>query len=525
MGKDFDVIVIGSGFGGAVMSCRMAEQGHKVLILERGRRWTPDQYPRKPTDDWIYDPHRPEKLNGWIDLRVYKHMGIAQTAAVGGGSQIYANVSVEAPKWLFDDGWPQDITYDELVPHYATVGKMLGLEQIPDHQMTVRSKLMKAAAEKLGYGERFDKVDLAVTFDKDYDPEQLEDPFDEKHSKTFTNAFGQKQGTCIHLGNCDIGCDVLAKNTLDLNYLAAAEAKGAEVRPLHLVTTIEPENGGYRVHFDRLEGGKRFPDSERAAKVVIAAGSLGSTELLLRCRDQYKTLPDVSRHLGLGWSSNGDFLTPAFYDHKVDPTKGPTITSVINFLDGKETKGERFWVQEGGLPPLLDDYLKARRHGGIKNRRAQAVLDSVSKYLENHRPLSNAMPWFGQGIDKANGRFSLRRRWFSFWRKELYLDWDPKDAEGVINGMADMHVKLSEAGGGKPIVPPTWTLFKFLVTPHPLGGCNMGDTIENGVVDHSCRVFGYDNLWVADGAVIPEAIGKNPSRTIAAVAERAAGLV
>ncbi|MEM7354396.1 MAG: GMC family oxidoreductase [Acidobacteriota bacterium] len=522
---NYDVIVIGSGFGGAVMSCRLAEQGHKVLVLERGRRWTPEQYPRKPTDDWIYDHERPEKLNGWIDLRLYHHMGVAQTAAVGGGSQIYANVSVEAPKWIFDEGWPQEITYDELVPHYKTVGKMLDLQQIPDHQMTTRSKLMQEAAEKMGFPERFDKVDLAVTFDKDYDPSKLDDPFDKKHSKEFTNSFGKKQGTCIHLGNCDIGCDVLAKNTLDLNYLAVAESKGAEVRPMHLVTTIEPHDGGYKVHFDRIENGERIEGQETAAKVVIAAGSLGSTELLLRARDQYKTLPDLSDHLGVGWSSNGDFLTPAFYDREIDPTMGPTITSVINFLDGKETNGERFWVQEGGLPPLLDDYVKAKLDDGMGNRKMQMLLDAIRKHLQDHRPLRNAMPWFGQGIDKANGRFYLRRKWWNPKRREFCLDWKPQDAEGVINGMADMHVKLSKATGGKPVVPPTWTLFKFLVTPHPLGGCNMGNDASSGVVDHGCKVFGYDNLWVVDGAVIPEAIGKNPSRTIAAVAERAAALV
>ncbi len=524
MGHDFDAIVIGSGFGGAVMSCRLAEKGLKVLVLERGRRWKPEEYPRKPTDDWIYDVERPEKHNGWVDLRLYRHMGVAQTAAVGGGSQIYASVQVEAPKWIFEEGWPAEITYDELVPHYKSAGEMLDVQQIPDNQMTTRSKLMKEAAEKMGYPERFDKVDLAVTFDESYNPADLDDPFDEKHSKQFTNKFGQKQGTCIHLGNCDIGCDVLAKNTLDLNYIAVAESKGAEVRPMHLVSHIEPKDGGYTVHFDHIKDGHRNPGSETAKRVIVAAGSMGSTELMLRCRDQYKTLPDLSDHLGVGWSSNGDFLTPAFYDRDIDPTVGPTITSVINYLDGKESDGERFWVQEGGLPPVLDDYVKARLDGGAKGR-TRLVLEALRKHLQDNRPLANVMPWFGQGVDRANGRLSLKRKWlFTPWRRKLHLRWDPSDAKGVIDGLAGMHVKLSEATGGKPVVPPTWTLLHYLVTPHPLGGCNMGNDASSGVVDHACRVFGYDNLWVVDGAVIPEAIGKNPARTIAAVAERAASL-
>ncbi len=519
----FDVIVIGSGFGGAVMACRLAQKNLKVLILERGKRWHPDNLPMQ-TGDWIYDPDRPEKHSGWADIRLYKHMGIAAGAAVGGGSLIYANVSVKAPKEIFDVGWPKEVTYDELLPHYATVEKMLDLQEIPDHQMTKRSKLMQDAAKALGYGKRFEKVKLAVSFDEKYDPYKLENYRDEKHSKPFTNAHGKKQGTCIHLGDCDIGCKVLAKNTLDLNYIADAEAKGAEARPLHLVHTIEPSDGGYTVHFDRIEDGRRIPGSETAERVIVAAGSVGSTELLLRCRDQYQTLPKLSGRLGIGWSSNGDFLTPAFYkDRDVDPTMGPTITSVINFLDGKETGGEKFWVQEGGLPPVLTDFVTKALQGGARGR-VRLVLEHLREHLQKDGPIDGMMPWFGQGIDRANGRFYVKRRWWWPWRWDLKLDWRPQDAEGVINGMMNMHVKLSEATGGKAVPPPTWTKLHWLVTPHPLGGCNMGDSAENGVVDHRCRVFGYDNLWVVDGAVIPEAIGKNPSRSIAAIAERAAAL-
>lgn len=528
MSKNFDAIVIGSGFGGAVMAFRLAEKGLKVLILERGRRWAPQEYPRDPAKlkEWVYDHERPEKSNGWADLRFYKHMGVAQGAAVGGGSLIYANVSVRAPKEIFDVGWPQEITYDELTPYYDTVGEMLAVRKIPEHQMTKRSALMKEAAEKLGWGDRFEKVELAVSFDDEYDPYKLKNYRDPEHSKSFTNAQGQQQGTCIHLGNCDIGCEVKAKNTLDLNYIPAAEALGAEVRPLHKVRTIEPADGGYRVYFDRIEGDRLVPGSETATRVIVAAGSMNSTELMLRCRDQYKTLPNLSDHLGIGWSSNGDFLTPAFYKGRdVDPTMGPTITAVVNFLDGKVSGGEKFWVQEGGLPPVLTDYINLKLQGGARGK-IKLLLEAMRHHLQEDGPIDNVMPWFGQGIDRANGRLVLRRKWFfTPWKKELYLDWEPSDAEGVINAMIDKHKELSEATDGTPVVPPTWSLAKWLITPHPLGGCNMGDNAATGVVDHRCRVFGYDNLWVVDGSVIPEAIGKNPSRTIAAVAERAAALV
>ena len=125
MAHSFDVIVIGSGFGGAVSACRLAEKGMKVLILERGRRWDPKDYPRKPGDAWVFDSDEPHKQNGWLDLRFLDDMIVAQCAGVGGGSLIYANVSVEPKKELFDKGWPAEITLDELKPYYKKVGKML----------------------------------------------------------------------------------------------------------------------------------------------------------------------------------------------------------------------------------------------------------------------------------------------------------------------------------------------------------------------------------------------------------------
>ena len=138
--------------------------------------------------------------------------------------------------------------------------------------------------------------------------------------------------------------------------------------------------------------------------------------------------------------------------------------------------------------------------------------------------MDHLMPWFAQGRDAADGKFSLRRRWFGlFGRKQLHLDWDISRSEPVINAIVSMHKRLAEATEGRPIVPPTWTWAKSLITPHPLGGCNMGDDAIRGVVNHKGELYGYRNLYVADGAIIPEAIGANPSKTIAALAERIAG--
>ncbi|MCH7665479.1 MAG: GMC family oxidoreductase [Acidobacteria bacterium] len=520
----FDVIVIGSGFGGAIMGCRLAEKNHRVLILERGRRWPVEDYPRKAGDAWFYDPNLPVSCNGWIDLRIFGDMSVIQGAGVGGGSLIYANISVEAPPEIFKVGWPPEITYRELKPYYDLVARTMNVQEIPSNQVPRRFDLMKEAAEKIGHGDRFGPLPLAVTFDKNWSYD-LEDPFNERHSKTFTNAQGQEQGTCVHLGMCDLGCPVKAKNTLDLNYLPLAEQHGAKIRPLHIVKTIEPDAGGYKVSFDRIKDGRLIPGSETAAKVVVAAGSLGSTELLLRCRDQYKVLPRLSPFLGRNWSSNGDFLTPAFYDDReINPSQGPTISSAIDFLDGSEN-GARFFIEDGGFPDLLEGYLEEVSKSAKGSRSKRFLLRRLAKHRARKPPFSNVMPWFAQGIDAADGRFFLGRKWYAPWKRTLKLDWDIGRSKQLIDGIVAMHKRLSEATGGDPWVPPTWTVLRNLVTPHPLGGCNMGVTPENGVVNHRGQVFGYDNLFVVDGAIIPEAIGRNPSRTIGALAERAAALI
>ena len=524
--EHIETLVIGSGFGGAVMALRLAEKGSRVVVLERGRRWEVKDYPSMSGRHWLWDERRPERRNGWLDLRYFGDMSVAAGAGVGGGSLIYANVSIEARADTFEQGWPEAVRYADLQPHYATTGRMLGVMPLPANQFTPRTRLMRDAAEAIGAGDRFKVLPQAVRFDPEWHY-RLDRPFDYRHSKTWTNAQGRQQGTCVHCGNCDIGCPVQAKNTLDLNYLAAAEQQGAEIRALHHVRCISPhEDGGYEVRVRDLAAGRDL--SLRADRVVVAAGSVGSTELLLRCRDQYGTLPALGPMLGKGWLSNGDFVTPAFYPSRdVSPTRGPTISSAIDFLDGSRD-GARFFVEDGGLPDLLANRLRRRKRwllgrAPIERNYLASVLKNV---VDSRDPLSGMMPWFGQGVDEPGGEFSLGRRWYAPWRRDhLRLAWDYRAAEKAVQGLADMHVQLSEATGGSPRVPVTWRWFRNLVTPHPLGGCNMADTREKGVVDHRGEVFGYPGLFVMDAAVVPVALGLNPSRTIAALAELAASRI
>jgi cholesterol oxidase len=563
---DYDAVVIGSGFGGAVTACRLAEAGYRVLVLERGFRWGPSRgyrdecdqagqrrdsdvmpFPRRGRDAWLWDHKHPERSSGWIDFRDFPFMAVAQGAGVGGGSLIYANVVIDADPKSFDEGWPRGINWwQELRPYYEKVGSMLELQKVPEKQRSERLKLLKEAADRSNLTDRFRLLDLAVRFDDklSYDSSQRPDPM---KSVREMNRYGAWQGTCAHLGNCDIGCEVGAKNTLDKNYLFVAEKKGAEIRPRHLVRCIEPGRDGYRVHFDRIEKGRFEAGSVSGRIVVVAAGSLGSTELLLRCKEQYRTLPKLSACLGRNWSSNGDFATPTFhfFRRNLYHGRGVAFAGSINFLDGgpyaagaPHQQRPGFNIEDGGFPHqavgALIRHMAMNRGTDVRLRHKiihltvrilVAVHDAVHRASESPplrplrrvlqwaNPFNRLMPWVAQGQDAANGVLSLKDG-------ELSLEWPYETSKDVINRTYEMHKKLAHATRGTVLPPITWTWFHSLITPHPLGGCNMGSDAEHAVVNHKGEVFGYERLYVADGSIVPEAIGVNPAKTIAALAER-----
>src|SRR4051812_36262801 len=168
MSRQLDAIIIGSGFGGAITACRLAEKGMKVLVLERGRRWDVHQYPRKAGDAWIFNHNDPARHNGWLDMRFFKNMTVAQAAGVGGGSLAYSSVAMEANPDIFRKGWPAEINYAELKPYYDKVAGEMNLQSLPDGQLTQRFKLAREAAHNLGYEDRFRKAPLAVSFSEDW---------------------------------------------------------------------------------------------------------------------------------------------------------------------------------------------------------------------------------------------------------------------------------------------------------------------------------------------------------------------
>lgn len=519
---DYDVVVIGSGFGGAVAACRLAENGAKVLVLERGRRWSPENFPRQIADPWLFSHRWPHRLNGWLDLRVYSQMIVLLGAAVGGGSLSYAGVLVAADRERFDAGWPSEITADTLAPFYEVARRMLHAATVPDGQETHRARIMNRAAKALGFTDRLGKVPLGITFDDQYSYE-LRDPISAKHSKSFVNAQGVQQGTCVHLGNCQVGCEVLAKNTLDLNYLANAEQQGTEIRPLHVVRCIEPNGTGYRVRYDRVSRGCLIAESVTAERVVLAAGSLGSTEMLLRCRDEYRTLPNISSALGKFWSANANVMTSASYPKNIEVHQGigPMISTSLNFMDGKVSP-HRFVIEDDGLPNFVLNALAGRHYDSWLSRLLGKRLHRGYGELN---PMDQEMMWLGAGIDAGDGRLGLKRAFFAPWRKDLSLDWASQDSRGETETIFAVHSQLSKVEGGTAKVSPMLKYLGMSNTVHPLGGCAMSSDPAKGVVDHRGEVYGHPKLFVLDGSIVPKPLGRNPSLTIAALAERGAELI
>jgi cholesterol oxidase len=321
-----------------------------------------------------------------------------------------------------------------------------------------------------------------------------------------------------------IGCVNGAKKTLDKNYLAQATAQGAEIWPLSMVTHIsEGPDGAWRVHYLDVAEGRQRKRQIVGKRVILAAGSIGTPEILLRSRDSFRTLKKLPRALGRGWSPNGDFLTLAKYpapDHPLlHPTKGPTIGARIDLLDGVDLPDDnvtgydgRIFVEDGGLPNFGAHLMRPwKDKGGLKG----AIYRKASDLTD----FSDMIPWFGQSIDAADGEFALRNP-MMFWRARTRLNWNPQGSVSALDTFSDVHIAMTLATGGEPLPSWTWKRLRMLVTPHPLGGCNMAAAAGAGVTNHMGEVFGFDNLFVMDGSVIPRAIGRNPSKTIAAVAER-----
>ena len=275
--------------------------------------------------------------------------------------------------------------------------------------------------------------------------------------------------------------------------------------------------------FDRIHQGRLVRGEESASHVILAAGSLGSTELLLRCRDEHSTLPAVSRALGQGWSANANVLSMATYKEgsRVQQTLGPSISGMIDFMD-RTSNGQQFVIEDDGFPNLLLNSLRACLAAGTRSDLGQSVLKQIEEHVRGDERSRNVMVWLGAGMDAADGQLTLKRPLLAPWTRTLNLRWKADQSQAVVEAIMAVHRSMTEATGGTLTPNAAWSLFKSMVTLHPLGGCRMGVTSDTGVVNHLGQVFGYPNLYVVDGSIFPTPIGRNPSHTIAALAERVA---
>jgi len=516
MRAEYDAVVIGSGFGGSVAACRLSQAGLSVALFERGRRYDgPNAFPRNfrdVGDGWLW-AHR----QGLFDVKEISEMTVVQSAAYGGGSQIYANVHLRMPTDAFGRSWPRTINREALDPYYDLVAYMLDIKPITaedSRRIPPKTWLMRDVAGHLDRAAQFCYPDLAINFG------------DTTHLTP--NKFGVPQRGCNHCGECDIGCNQRAKNTLDMNYLPIAESsQRVDVSTRCEVVKIERAGKQYRVHVrDHAQEQTRTVVSDA---VFVCGGAINSTELLLRCRDDYGTLPLLSPALGQHYSGNGDYLAFAFDtdpSRPFTPSQGPTITTAMVY-DGAEV-GERQWFifQEGGYPRQIAGLLQLlnpqryklnfEQIGLLKGELSADLRQRARSASGEEAPEGvNSAVFLAMGRDRANGRIRLLPG-----TQALQICWDTASNMGLYSAQERFSNDVATALKGVLGYNPFWKLLRQPVSVHNLGGCVMAEDASQGVVDEHGEVFSYPNLFVMDGACLPAATGVNPSHTIAAVAER-----
>lgn len=527
----YDVAVIGSGYGGAVMAARLAP-GRRLCVLERGKEWLPNDFATGLADTLAQFRSAARPL-GLFDYRTGGTVDVLSGSGIGGTSLINSSVVLAPDRDIFAR-WPQSIqsayASGAMDVYEARVRTMLAVDQVAEADALRKNWFHLSSAkarQRQGVAVTAQSVPLAVNL---------------RRYPTQQNAQGVWQNACIHCGDCVAGCRTGAKNSLDVNYLPLARSGGAQIFSRIEVDWLERmADGRWRIHYlVRSDGAAPVPGQVIAASVVIAAGSLGSTQILLRSRAHGLAL---SPALGTRFSTNGDLLGLA-YNTRVQTNimgfggaappfglkhAGPTITAMADYRGGGRPVDQRFLVQDAAIPSALVDAMRVAMPlaagGGFDFPGTQRIgRDALRRRSDG--ALNHSMVYLGIGHDSASGRIELdgsgnaRVVWPNLMQEPF-----------GVRMRAEMQAHAQAFGGRYADSPRSSPLFGgVMTTVHPLGGCPMADRVEDGVVNADGQVYNpnggaqavYPGLRVVDGAIAPASLGANPLLTIAALAERAA---
>ncbi|MET9846963.1 GMC oxidoreductase [Streptomyces ossamyceticus] len=550
MSYDYDVIVVGSGFGGSVTALRLTEKGYKVGVLEAGRRFTRDSLPKNSWDlkNYLWAPAL--GMYGIQRIHLLGNVMVLAGAGVGGGSLNYANTLYVPPKPFFEDPQWKDITdwQEELKPYYDQARRMLGVRLNPT--MTPSDVHLKAAAERMGVGDSFHMAPVGVFFGdgEDADGKAKAAPGDQVPDPYFGGA-GPARNACTECGECMTGCRHGAKNTLNENYLYLAEKAGAIVHPMTTVVALtEDSQGGFAVTTlptderrkagrGKGRGGSRGGSGGRvfkARRVVLAAGTYGTQTLLHRMKAGGQ-LPHISDRLGMLTRTNSEALVGAQTDKRryrkahgtdVDFTRGVAITSSIHPDENTHIEPVRYGKGSnamGGLSILQVPYAggtasdasrvlgwlaHAAKHPllvarSLSNRRwsERTIIGLVMQSLDNSLTTRLKPKGPGKGLLTARQGHGAP---------------NPKQIEAASAAASTIAAEINGFAGSN-----VGELMGTPLTAHFLGGCPIGATPEEGVIDPYHRLFGHPGISVVDGAAVSANLGVNPSLTITAQAERA----
>ncbi len=510
----YDVLVIGSGFGGSVSALRLTEKGYRVGVLEAGRRFEADDFAASSWDlkRFVWFPRL--GLRGIQRLTLLKNVLALSGAGVGGGSLVYANVLLEPHEGFFVDPQWRDLAdwRAELAPYYARARRMLGVAPVP--HSTPADDVLRAVAAELEAAATFQPTPVAVWFGTP--GVEVADPY-------FGGAGPTRTG-CIGCGGCMVGCRHNAKNSLDKNYLYLAEKGGAEIHAEHEVVDVAPRpQGGYTVVTERPGAWmRRRRRVFTADQVVFSAGALGTVRLLLELRDTGR-LPALSPRLGHLVRTNSEAIVGATARNtEVDYSQGVAITSSIEPDPHTRIEPVRYGRGSnamGLLGTVLTDgggrVPRWLRHLGNVARHPVVFLRSLSVRRWSERTVMLLV------MQSRDNSLRLYRRGGPFGTR---LTTGPGHGEPsptylpVANQAARA---AARAMGGFPGSSLNEVLFEAPVTAHLIGGACIGADAASGVVDAYQRVFGHPGLHVADGSAVPANLGSNPSLTIAAMTERA----